>query len=172
MTRRPSNESVTDSETEEESCSSYSCSDDENDMIGDEYCIPRRVTFGSVEIREYAIVIGDHLSPKQYPISLDWSYAEPETVSIDEHENEVNRRKHKRTYGSNLAFWLTPTSACKNSIGKKGTESFRLSDPRQRFDRLCTIMKLSKEDLCAMEVARISKFIENRRRVTIGLPPI
>jgi hypothetical protein len=92
---------------EEESWSSSSFTSDEDGCDEDENDFRPQVRFGSVEVRQYSLVIGDHYSCKQYPMSLDWSYAESETMSVDEHESEQHARKERRMSSSNFIQWFT-----------------------------------------------------------------
>ena len=53
-----------------------------------------RVKFSTVEIRSYAIVIGDHDCDDGLPISLDWKYNPEPTIEVVEREDEVYSRHY------------------------------------------------------------------------------
>jgi hypothetical protein len=46
----------------------------------------RHVHFSLVHIREHSVRLGDHPLCCSYPMSLDWSHGEDQTVTIDEYE--------------------------------------------------------------------------------------
>ncbi|CAB9510026.1 expressed unknown protein [Seminavis robusta] len=47
----------------------------------------RSVTFGSVQVREFNRIAGDHPDCAEGPpMSIDWSFAELEPVSVDKHQ--------------------------------------------------------------------------------------
>jgi hypothetical protein len=47
----------------------------------------RKVSFGSIQVREYERIVGDHPDTRiGVPISIGWGYHEKETVAIDTHE--------------------------------------------------------------------------------------
>lgn len=178
-----------DSDTEEESFSSYDDSDNDTNFSSSSSYTPsqRRVQFTSVEVREYELTVGDHLSPKQYPISLDWNHYDSESCGIDEHEMGLRRKKEERAKLSferhsssnnqmTLMFMMTQSSNSINNSSsskkKNYTDDFRLADATARFQRLCQATALTKDEILGMEMERVTKFLENRRRAAIGLPLI
>ena len=58
-----------------------------------------RVSFGSVEIREYEVVLGNHPWAASYPLSLGWAYREASVQDMDEFEKqrEPNLTRRFRT---------------------------------------------------------------------------
>ena len=61
-----------------------------------QHCSRRTVHFEFVEIREYAITIGDNpYCSRGVPISLDWDYSEGRVVPIDLFESANKRRRRK-----------------------------------------------------------------------------
>ena len=51
-----------------------------------------KVKFSHVQIREYAIVLGDHPYCDMYPLSLDWKHVETLTTSMEDFEENHRRR--------------------------------------------------------------------------------
>jgi len=82
----------------------------------------RNVSFSSIEIRSYAITLGDAPTSSGPPISLDWKYnpAETRECTVDAYESEVNNESafshqvhdddpatsRQRRLGREL--WMTP----------------------------------------------------------------
>jgi len=53
----------------------------------------KSVGFGSINIRNYAVIMGDHpCCIMGCPLTLDWSFSEGEHVSVDEYENSRSPR--------------------------------------------------------------------------------
>lgn len=49
----------------------------------------RRVQFAKVQVREYALTLGDHpWCENGFPLSLDWKFAQQQDVNIDDYEHE------------------------------------------------------------------------------------
>jgi hypothetical protein len=49
----------------------------------------RHIRFSNVEIREFAVTVGDHPHARDScPITLDWPYAAPYSLTLDEYENK------------------------------------------------------------------------------------
>jgi hypothetical protein len=112
------------------------------------------VRFSNVQIREYELTIGDHPCTNVYPLSLDWSHSETETISIEDHiANRTNKSK-KRTYANPR---------------KTGQQAFRM-DVANRVARLYNVTSLRPRDLSNMERARHARTRENSHRAAIGLP--
>jgi hypothetical protein len=169
-----SSSSVSVTVVEEESWSTESYSSEEADVCEvDENDYRRQVRFSSVEVRHYSIVIGDHFSCKQYPMTLDWSHSEPETISVDDHENDqISRKTERRSMYANFANWLTISTSSNggNPSRESYVEQFRLADSKSRFERILEVTGLSRDELCDLETVRLANFFENRRRANIGLP--
>lgn len=56
----------------------------------------RRVSFTSLEIREYPVVPGDHpLCSSGCPIELGWDYHRSSEHSLDHYESQRNPRRHR-----------------------------------------------------------------------------
>jgi hypothetical protein len=53
----------------------------------------KRVTFSTIEVREYGLVMGDH-PMASIPISLDWAY-NPATIIMSVTQHEIDRKKIK-----------------------------------------------------------------------------
>jgi len=54
----------------------------------------KKVHFGNLEMRNYAIVLGDHPDCSSGPpVSIGWEYSPAETVSIDKYESTKPRRR-------------------------------------------------------------------------------
>ena len=51
-----------------------------------------KVQFSTVQVRDYAIVLGDHPYCEMYPLSLDWNYVEILTTTMDDFEENHRRR--------------------------------------------------------------------------------
>jgi len=103
-----------------ESCSSASSSEDEGDnsefetMGASTIAIRRRrrrlgvpkhnVSFTSIDVREYNVVLGDHDFPEDgLPLSLGWDYVEHTSIQVDDYEELrrypfPNRRPQKLGY--------------------------------------------------------------------------
>ena len=45
----------------------------------------KRVRFSTVQVREYALTLGDHPQPEAYPVSLDWKHADDFVVQVDQY---------------------------------------------------------------------------------------
>jgi hypothetical protein len=58
----------------------------------------RHIHFSQVHIREHSVRLGDHPLCYSYPMSLDWSHGEDQTVTIDEYE--ARRRSIRPRAGS------------------------------------------------------------------------
>lgn len=58
----------------------------------------KKVSFGSIEIREYNRIVGDHPDVRVgVPIGISWEYAVHEPLPVDEYEeNRPTRRKNLR----------------------------------------------------------------------------
>jgi hypothetical protein len=48
--------------------------------------ISPHVKFGTIEIREYAVTLGDHPHADAYPLSLDWNFSSPKQISLQKYE--------------------------------------------------------------------------------------
>jgi hypothetical protein len=72
---------TSDSEEEEEVCTEVSIA------TGSSSTKKNKVRFSTVQIRRYGLTIGDHPHTELYPISLDWSHAETETVLLSHYES-------------------------------------------------------------------------------------
>ena len=46
----------------------------------------KRVRFSTVQVREYALTLGDHPQPEAYPVSLDWKHADDFVVLVDQYQ--------------------------------------------------------------------------------------
>jgi hypothetical protein len=162
----------------------------------------RRVSFTSVQVREYDMTIGDSRSPMAYPLCLDWTYSDVERIhTIDEHHAmklkriESRRRCRGSTITPNddttpivpkcqhiddsrvLAAATTIVIETNNNNSKalvnfSSPEFFRYPDAARRLERLCDGSGIDTTILKLMERSRISLYVKNRRRATVGLPPL
>lgn len=111
----------------EESHSVYSCSEHDSESFLSEVLActsksqPRSefkkcVRFSVVQVREYAITLGDHPMVDQYPITLDWNYDDKEEVDLEIHLSGRLKRG-ENLYLCNdtsevyLADWIEPLPA-------------------------------------------------------------
>lgn len=46
----------------------------------------RVVSFGTVQIQEHQLILGDNPFSDGYPISLDWKHADPKIIPVDDYE--------------------------------------------------------------------------------------
>ena len=68
----------------------------------------RSVSFASVHIRDYSVVIGDHPGcDAGLPLSLGWSHTNGETFDIDVYEKNLRRSEHGSASSSRLPTRLT-----------------------------------------------------------------
>ena len=94
----------------------------------------RHVRFHSVELREYAITLGDNPSCTGYfPITLDWHHAHPVEISIGDFEADKNRRRHTT---SKLEFHM---------------------DTQERWERLLLISGMNQSTLAFLEQERLCR---------------
>ena len=58
-------------------------------------CLPKKkkVSFSSINIREYDRAIGTHTDIDGLPLTIDWGYDEKEFIAIDDYENTRSPRK-------------------------------------------------------------------------------
>lgn len=57
----------------------------------------RRVTFGSANVQEYAITVGDHpICRDGLALSLDWFHAKEKVYDIDDYELLIRQRENRR----------------------------------------------------------------------------
>jgi hypothetical protein len=119
----------------EDSSSDEEEEDDEVILVGT-FCtkpMPRRtkkkaVSFGSVQVREYSVTIGDHPlgGEEGFPISLDWAHAGPTEYTLDRYEA------------------TTPKGRCQCP----------LLTPEQRLLRVATVTGICMEDVHRQERTR------------------
>jgi hypothetical protein len=70
---------------------------DLSSLSGDSSSDEGRVSFGSIQVREYERIIGDHPQTKVgVPLSLGWGYYERDSVPIDKYESERVSKKTLR----------------------------------------------------------------------------
>jgi hypothetical protein len=112
------------------------------------------VRFSNVQIREYELTIGDHPSTNVYPLSLDWSHSETETISIEDHCANRRNKSEKRM---------------RENPRNTGRKAFHLN-VADRVARLYNVSSLRPRDLCKLERARHARTRENNHRSAIGLP--
>ena len=56
----------------------------------------KSVSFGGLHVRTYSLTIGDHPCCKQgLPLSLDWSFSEEGSLSIEQYENSRSPRRSR-----------------------------------------------------------------------------
>jgi hypothetical protein len=146
-----------------ETSSDYESDEAENDDDGIVETFPATkgerkptVRFSNVQIREYELTIGDHPCTNLYPLSLDWSHSELETISIEDHIADRVLKLDKRKS-------VDPR--------KTGRRAFRL-DAANRVARLHTVTSLRILDLYSMERARHARIREDKHRAAIGLPSV
>lgn len=107
----------------------------------------RSVRFSHVEIREHAVTLGDH-SSKLYPVTLDWTHTETETIDINEHIR--NRIMNSIQRGN------------ENPKKSSGTKAFRLRTA-ERFKRLAIVTGIEVVELFNMEKDRHEKMIQEEK---------
>lgn len=67
---------------------------DASTQSGPQLALERRVSFGSVEVREFNRTAGDHPDCREGPpMSLDWKYVEKQPISVDHYELEGRQRR-------------------------------------------------------------------------------
>jgi hypothetical protein len=90
---KPLLESVTDSDN-----SSVADCSVQSDLLKDVSIRPqRRISFSQVQIREYAVTIGDHpMCSDGMPLSLDWDYYDEQTQDIDSSSERLGLYKFPR----------------------------------------------------------------------------
>jgi hypothetical protein len=97
--------------------------------------VVKEVRFSTVQVREYAVTLGDHPWSQSFPLSLDWAHTEMRERSVQEIEDEREA--------------LPPWGRC-----------FKLP-PRltrfQRKQRLLEVTGMSVEDLDEMEEERLDR---------------
>ena len=59
--------------------------------------LKKKVKFTTVQVRDYAIVLGDHPYCDMYPLSLDWTYVDALTTTTDDFEEHHRRRLPNET---------------------------------------------------------------------------
>ena len=75
-------------------CSSTTTSESERSSLS--YPSMKHVRFSHVEVREYAITVGDHPSCSSEPaLTLDWKYATPTRIEIDTYSEAKNEKVKK-----------------------------------------------------------------------------
>lgn len=58
--------------------------------------LQKSVSFTSVEIREYNVIVGDHpCCATGFPLTLDWEYREVNNIEVDKYEKVRSPRRHK-----------------------------------------------------------------------------
>lgn len=58
--------------------------------------LPKSVSFTSVEIREYNVIVGDHpCCSAGFPLTLDWEYREIDNIEVDIYEAVRMPRRHR-----------------------------------------------------------------------------
>jgi hypothetical protein len=71
---------------DDEVSSSEEEDDDDEVVILEVKAAPRRkktVSFGTVQVQEYSLTLGDLSLCNRYPLSLDWAHAEPKEYDLD-----------------------------------------------------------------------------------------
>ena len=59
----------------------------------------QRVSFSTVQVREYKVILGDCRSLKKYPMTLDWSYGPSTTYSLDDlPPKKPQRTRYRSSY--------------------------------------------------------------------------
>lgn len=104
------------------------------DKSGTRTSTPRRVNFSTVHVRVYSITVGDHPMVSMYPISLDWSYNDSETISLNDEDihYEMSHRGYKKAFRK--VFRLQPHDRLSRILevtGKDSTEIEMLECNRQ-----------------------------------------
>jgi len=87
-----------DDATEDETIfSDGSCSvTDQSETLSSEK-LAKKVSFSSIEIRKYPIILGDHPNCKEgAPISIDWNYFEKNNHALDEYESTRSESRRSR----------------------------------------------------------------------------
>lgn len=100
----------------------------------------RQVRFNAVQVREHALIIGDHPWPDEYPLSLDWKHTSPMHYDVDEYE---------------LHYRKTTTCFVRSS-SPQACPPQRLS-PADRRLRLAAVNGESISELCQQETDRRRK---------------
>jgi hypothetical protein len=66
-----------------------------SDMVSKSF-LQKAVSFTSVEIREYNVIVGDHpCCASGFPLTLDWEYREVSNIEVDTYEEVRSPRRHK-----------------------------------------------------------------------------
>jgi hypothetical protein len=109
--------------------------------------IATRVQFANVEIRSYAITIGDHpCCTIGCPITLDWDYTKEDTVSLHDYETHKYATNNNNNHQS-----MTPTKM----------NDLRIS-PEERVELLLLSSKLSE-----LEIRRASRKFHRSKNCSI-----
>jgi hypothetical protein len=101
-----------------------------------------RVQFSTIEVREYAVAIGDHPMVDMYPITLDWPFIESEPQSIDDYESSR----------------VSPAT-----LNRRGIKAPRLT-ATERMARLANVTGCSNQELFQQERKRQLTVQEEKRR--------
>lgn len=104
--------------------------------------IKKRVEFSTVEIREYALVVGDHVGVT-LPLSLDWSYDPQATVMTVSTHEELGRelRDFRRSTSKSTKAFLPPPQ----------------TTMRDRIRRLKLVSSYTDKELYVLEMERRSQ---------------
>jgi len=90
---------------DEKALPAHACSSSTTCIIGEKKARKSSVSFSNVQIREHAIIVGDHPCAESLPLSLDWAHtAEPKVVNLDAYE--AMRAPHRRRRGSDMHLSL------------------------------------------------------------------
>mmetsp|Transcript_29105 Transcript_29105/g.79893 ORF Transcript_29105/g.79893 Transcript_29105/m.79893 type:complete len:243 (-) Transcript_29105:42-770(-) len=128
-------------ETDEEECTTTSLSSYDSWTKQNEE--RRSIRFGPVQVREYAVTLGDHPLADEYPLSLDWQHGPSIRYDLDDFEHHYRR-----------------TSTCfLRGARNAGRQPQRLS-PVDRRLRLAAVKGESMLHLCQQEA--------ERRRMLVG----
>ena len=125
----------------------------------------RRVSFGSVGIREHTLTIGDNPSCRAgAPTSLDWEYDEKDTVHVESYE--FTRRPIRKTSSRELKMNATLRRRLLLEIGKSEAE---ISDAAEEAQKIRKQREFTKEVM--LPLANVEAVVQSATRKAKRLIP-
>ena len=125
----------------------------------------RRVRFRTVQLQEYSITVGDHPYCKGYfPLTLDWSHAQPIQMKLKEYEavrrQEKSEHEHLQYYyQDNDAYVYDYSSIYQRNdwSSRHSTKTIKMAmhlNARQRFERLRLVSGMTETTIAYLEQCR------------------